>query len=153
MAAGHAWRVCCYLNGARPEDAGFVSVFLTRDDDDADESEVHAEYEFELVHHQGTLINWPSHCQRGTVSAFDDSNAWGCPSFIAAEDLKRSRFLKDDCFAVRCKVTVVKVQEWAAVKEDAAAVKGSVVPSADRCARCNIFLLVCLEKTVMRCYL
>ncbi|KAF7013803.1 hypothetical protein CFC21_027854 [Triticum aestivum] len=113
MAAGHAWRVCCYLNGARPQDAGFVSVFLRRDDDDADadadENVVHAEYEFALVHHQGTLVKWPSHCERGTASAFDKGNSWGCPRFISKEDLKRSRFLKGDCLAVRCKVTVVQV--------------------------------------------
>ncbi|XP_020149751.1 BTB/POZ and MATH domain-containing protein 1-like [Aegilops tauschii subsp. strangulata] len=122
MAAGHAWRVCCYLNGARPQDAGFVSVFLRRDDDDADadadENVVHAEYEFALVHHQGTLVKWPSHCERGTASAFDKGNSWGCPRFISKEDLKRSRFLKGDCFAVRCKVIVVQVQEWT-VQEDA----------------------------------
>ncbi|XBI52248.1 hypothetical protein VPH35_034641 [Triticum aestivum] len=117
MAAGHAWRVCCYLNGARPQDAGFVSVFLRRDDADADQRVVHAEYEFALVHHQGTLVKWPSHCEHGTASAFDKGNSWGCPFFIATEELKRSRFLKDDCFALRCKVTVVQVQEWA-VQED-----------------------------------
>ncbi|XP_020149750.1 BTB/POZ and MATH domain-containing protein 3-like [Aegilops tauschii subsp. strangulata] len=98
MAAGHAWR-------ARRRDA------------DADQRVVHAEYEFALVHHQGTLVKWPSHCEHGTASAFDKGNSWGCPFFIATEELKRSRFLKDDCFAVRCKVTVVQVQEWA-VQED-----------------------------------
>ncbi|KAM3372338.1 hypothetical protein ACQJBY_019303 [Aegilops geniculata] len=169
-AAGHTWRICCYLDGARPEDAGFVSLFLmlastdnapaadatngnapaadattgnalaadattgnapaadasTRDapatatapaDAATAESVVHAEYEFALVHHRGTLVKWPSRRVRGRASAFHSSNMWGFPRFISKKDLEGSRFLKHDCFAVRCKVTVV--QEWTIKEEDA----------------------------------
>ncbi|XBI88725.1 hypothetical protein VPH35_026651 [Triticum aestivum] len=126
-AAGHTWRIRCYLNGERPKDAGFVLLFLTCHPADAAtgnapaaaaaaESVVHAECEFALVHHQGTLVKWPSRCERLSASAFCSSHMWGIPQFISKEDLKRSRFLKDDCFAVRCKVTVV--QEWAVKEEE-----------------------------------
>ncbi|KAF6999176.1 hypothetical protein CFC21_015240 [Triticum aestivum] len=119
-AAGHTWRIRCYLDGERPEDAGFVSLFLRRDPADAGaaESVVHAECEFALVHHQGTLVKWPSHYQRLSASAFSSSHMWGIPQFISKEDLEGSRFLKDDCFAVRCKVTAIK-QRSAKEEEDA----------------------------------
>ncbi|KAM3392463.1 hypothetical protein ACQJBY_013549 [Aegilops geniculata] len=146
-AAGHTWRIYCYLDGKRPEDAGFVSLFLMCDPADAStgnalaadattgnapapdastdnapaaaagESVVHAEYEFALVHHRGTLIKWPSRSVRGSASAFCSSKMWGFRRFISKEDLEGSRFLKDDCFAVRCKVTVL--QELAIKEEDA----------------------------------
>ncbi|KAM3392462.1 hypothetical protein ACQJBY_013548 [Aegilops geniculata] len=123
-AAGRTWRVRCYLDGARPEDAGFVSLFLRRDAaKDDDESIVHAEYEFALVHHQGTLVKWPSHCERLSASAFCSSHMWGIPQFISKEDLEGSRFLKDDCFAVRCKVTVIK--QWSAKEEEGARPSGN----------------------------
>ena len=126
-AAGHTWRICCYLDGKRPEDAGFVSLFLRRDPADAGaaESVVHAEYEFALVHHQGTLVKWPSRCERLSASAFCSSHMWGIPQFISKEDLEGSRFLKDDCFAVRCKVTVVHK----------CAVKGAARPRGKALAR------------------
>ncbi|KAF6999175.1 hypothetical protein CFC21_015239 [Triticum aestivum] len=143
-AAGHTWRICCYLDGERPEDAGFVSLFLKLASTDnapaadattgnvpapdastdnapapaaAAESVVHAEYEFALVHHRGTLIKWPSRSVRGSASAFCSSKMWGFRRFISKEDLEGSRFLKHDCFAVRCKVTVL--QELAIKEEDA----------------------------------
>ncbi|XBI88722.1 hypothetical protein VPH35_026648 [Triticum aestivum] len=149
-AAGHTWMFRCYLDGARPEDAGFISLFLKVASTDnapaadattgnalaADattsnaaatgnapvdaataESVVHAEYELALVHHRGTLVKWPSRRVRGCASAFHSSNMWGFPQFISKKDLEGSRFLKHDCFAVRCKVTVV--QEWSIKEEDA----------------------------------
>ncbi|KAF7006489.1 hypothetical protein CFC21_021527 [Triticum aestivum] len=137
-AAGHTWRIYCYLDGKRPEDAGFVSLFLMCDPADAStgnalaadastgnapaadaaaESVLHAEYEFALVHHRGTLIKWPSRSVRGSASAFCSSKMWGFRRFISKEDLEGSRFLKDDCFVVRCKVTVL--QELAIKEEDA----------------------------------
>jgi hypothetical protein len=77
-------------------------------------------YEFALVRHQGTPPAYghhqgkPSKTTRGVrsvVSAFggkDNNCGWDLSRFISIEDLERSSFLKDDCFAVWCTVTVVR---------------------------------------------
>ncbi|CAN6213051.1 unnamed protein product [Urochloa humidicola] len=115
---GHAWRILCYLNGDRAEDAGFISLNLERA---GGAGTVHAEFELELVGHAGKAAAlWPSRrcVKRAPAVAFKEcqKEGWGYQKFIAVKDLERSRFLRDDCFAVRCKVTVV--EERAAVKED-----------------------------------
>ncbi|CAN6202971.1 unnamed protein product [Urochloa humidicola] len=105
-AGGHTWRVLCFLNGDRVEDAGFVSVYLKRGG--AGAGVVHAEFEFELVRNRGAAAEWPSRTIRSPAVPFKAGFEWGCPKFIAAEDLERLMFLRDDGFAVRCTVTVVE---------------------------------------------
>ncbi|KAI4968407.1 hypothetical protein ZWY2020_058062 [Hordeum vulgare] len=104
-AGGHTWRIRCYLNGSCNENAGFISVFLRRVTADAAADAVD---KWSVVQ-----PSWSSPC----ASAFPENVSMGYPRFVGVEDLKRSRFLKDDCFAVRCKVTILQVQEWA-VKGD-----------------------------------
>ncbi|CAL5078213.1 unnamed protein product [Urochloa decumbens] len=120
-AGGHSWRIHCYLNGVHEEDAGFISLYLKRV---GGAGTVHAEFELELVGHAGkAAVLWPSRLRvrRAPAMAFKvgEKKGWGYPKFIAAKDLERSSFLKDDCFAVRCKVTVVEERE--AVEEDVTA--------------------------------
>ncbi|WVZ61809.1 hypothetical protein U9M48_011624 [Paspalum notatum var. saurae] len=105
--AGKTWRLHCYLNGANKEDACFVSVGLDYCDAAATWSVVHAEYEFVLVpHHHGT--DHPSHSKRSSAAFGKRQPAatWGFRQFISREALEGSMFLKDDCFAIQCKVTV-----------------------------------------------
>jgi len=108
---GHTWRIRCYLNGNSKEYPGFVYLFLYLCSDAAGPA-VHAVYEFALVRHQGTPPAYghqgkpskTSHGVRSIVSAFggkDNSCGWGLSRFIRVEDLERSSFLQDDCFAVR----------------------------------------------------
>ncbi|CAL5078221.1 unnamed protein product [Urochloa decumbens] len=121
---GHAWRVLCYPNGCGKEGAGHVSLYLMHTGGAAG-AVVHAEFDFELVqHHHGgaAAALWPPRSRRVTarpVAFKDGQETLGYAKFIAAEDLERSRFLDDDCFAVRCSVTVV--EEIAAVEEDVTA--------------------------------
>jgi 6-pyruvoyl-tetrahydropterin synthase len=114
-AGGHAWSLRLYLNGEKEEDAGFVSLFLWLSDAAAG-TVVHADFELALVHHRGTLLQRPPSCGVSAIRPFSpEATSWGCPRFISVENLERSMFLKDDCFAVRCKVTVV--EERPCVKE------------------------------------
>ncbi|KAJ1287668.1 hypothetical protein BS78_02G028700 [Paspalum vaginatum] len=100
-------RLRCYLNGDTTENAGFVSLFLDCCDGVAAGSVVHAELEFALVHHRhGTCHR--SHSMKATAAFRKGQPAWGFGRFIRRKALEGSRFLKDDCFAVRCKVTVVE---------------------------------------------
>ncbi|CAN6170838.1 unnamed protein product [Urochloa humidicola] len=113
---GHAWRVHYYLNGNREECAGHVSLYLNRASGSA-AGVVHAEFEFELLPHGAA--EWPSSrtARRSPVVPFKAAGIqWGYAKFITVKDLERSRFLRDDCFAVRCTVTVVEERE--AVEED-----------------------------------
>ncbi|CAN6222386.1 unnamed protein product [Urochloa humidicola] len=116
-AGGHAWRVHCCLNGNREEcAAGHVSLHLKRSGGSA-AGVVHAEFEFELLPHGAA--EWPSSrtARRSPVVPFKAAGIqWGYAKFITVKDLERSRFLRDDCFAVRCTVTVVEERE--AVEED-----------------------------------
>ena len=107
----HTWKIRCYLNGNSKEYPGFVYLFLYLCSDAAGPA-VHAVYEFALVRHQGTPPAYDhqgkpsktSHGVRSIVSAFggkDNSCGWGLSRFIRVEDLERSSFLQDDCFAVR----------------------------------------------------
>ncbi|KAE8769844.1 hypothetical protein D1007_58491 [Hordeum vulgare] len=123
-AGGHTWRIRCYHNGSCNENAGFISVFLRRVTADAAAdavdkgSVVQAELEFALVHHRGTLrASSTVRMFNRRLADFSENVSMGYPRFVGVEDLKRSRFLKDDSFAVRCKVTILQVQEWA-VKGD-----------------------------------
>ncbi|CAL5091522.1 unnamed protein product [Urochloa decumbens] len=110
-AGGHTWRVLCYLNGYPEEEgAGHVSLYLQcgAAAAAAGSGVVHAEFEFELVRHHGT--RWPSSGAliRSPAVPFEvGGRKWGYAKFIAAEKLERSGLLEDDCFAVRCTVTVV----------------------------------------------
>ena len=110
-AGGHTWKIRCYLDGAHKEDAGFVSLYLSLADPGTSAA-VHAEVEFELVDQWPLLPLWCRHRKRLQVSPFQPGKSWGFPRFIGAGALEGggSRFLKGDCFAVRCKVTVVEEQ-------------------------------------------
>ncbi|CAL5067164.1 unnamed protein product [Urochloa decumbens] len=126
-AGGHAWKILCYPNGCGEEGAGHVSLYLmhTGGGSGAAGAVVHAEFDFELVqHHHGgaAAALWPPRSRSVTappVAFKDGQETLGYAKFIAAEDLERSRFLDDDCFAVRCSVTVV--EEMAAAEEDVTA--------------------------------
>ncbi|CAD6340957.1 unnamed protein product [Miscanthus lutarioriparius] len=108
---GHTWKIRCYLNGNSKENAGFVSLYLNLCSD----SVVLAEFEFALVRQQGTPPAYghqgsPSKTSQGvrTFGGKDNYCRWGLPRFISVEELERSMFLRDDCLAVRCTVTLVR---------------------------------------------
>jgi hypothetical protein len=128
-AAGHAWKIRCYPNGFRASDAGYISLFLMREDDDENKEEesaggggVHAEFRFALVYPRSRLLPWPQHAMT-TAYTFQNNSiyGWGFPRFMSVKGLERSGFLKGDCFAVRCDITVV----------DKSAVKDELVKAAD----------------------
>ncbi|XP_002459324.2 BTB/POZ and MATH domain-containing protein 3 [Sorghum bicolor] len=136
---GHTWRIVCYLNGNTKEDAaGFVSLYLKNLCNDS--VVVLAEYELALVRHQGTPPATAYGHQQGTLikkseglrTFGGDNCGWGHRKFISVKELERSRFLKDDCFAVRCTVTVV---------EERTTVEEKVVVPAHDMARLGLGML------------
>ncbi|XP_039834224.1 uncharacterized protein LOC120694952 [Panicum virgatum] len=109
-----------HLQSGEFRDAGFVSLYLSLANPGS--AAVHAEVEFELVDQwPGTpLARWCRHRKRSPAYPFQAGQSWGFPKFIGAAALEGgggSRFLRGDCFAVRCKVTVVE-ERGAAAAED-----------------------------------
>ena len=115
---GHTWTIRCYLNGSKKEDAGFVSLFLHLCSD-PDAAVVLAECEFALVRHQGTPPAYAhqgkpsttSHGLRSDTGVYGGKGGtcgWGLSWFISVEELEQSMFLRDDCLAVQCTVSVVR---------------------------------------------
>ncbi|XP_039793107.1 uncharacterized protein LOC120659117 [Panicum virgatum] len=102
MAGGRTWMIRCYLDEAHKEDAGFVSLYLSLADPGS--AAIPAEAEFELVDQWPLLPLWCRHQKRLFIGAG------------ALEGGGSSRFLKGDCFAIRCKVTFV--EEWGAKEEE-----------------------------------
>ena len=64
------------------------------------------------MHHHGTLVRRPPSYSVSAIPPFspETETPWGCQRFISVEGLERSKFLRDDCFAVRCKVTIIEDQ-------------------------------------------
>ncbi|OEL33949.1 hypothetical protein BAE44_0005032 [Dichanthelium oligosanthes] len=108
-AAGHTWKLRCYPNGDSSENAGFFSLYLVYDG-----AAVYAEVELALVyHHRKFLPRLPPYSRMYTNNFGKGEYWWGFGKFIRTEAQRSFGFLKDDCLAVRCKITVV---ETSAVK-------------------------------------
>ena len=116
-AAGHTWKLRCYPNGYDKEAAGYISLFLVRDEVEEEEESVsggvHAKYELALVYPRSRLLPWPPYDSDSRVRTF--RHGLGFPQFISVKWLELLGFLKDDCIAVRCDITVV---EKSAVKDE-----------------------------------
>ncbi|KAL6656582.1 hypothetical protein ACP70R_004362 [Stipagrostis hirtigluma subsp. patula] len=107
-AAGHTWRVLLYPNGGSEDDEDYISLYLVLDD--AAAADVHAEIGFSLVRHRGALAALALPHRRSRTVVFNKwAKAHGFRQFISREHLELfSGYLRDDCFAVRCDVTVIE---------------------------------------------
>ncbi|RCV13171.1 hypothetical protein SETIT_2G326200v2 [Setaria italica] len=125
QVAGHAWKIHFYPNGDFRENAGFVSLYLNLDDDAAvPAKDVRAEVTFSLVRRPGAPASLlPPHSESFTIT-YNRAKAVtrrGVAKFIAKQKLDWfSGYLRDDCVAVRCDITVVEksaAKEGEAVQE------------------------------------
>ncbi|KAL6641113.1 hypothetical protein ACP70R_019294 [Stipagrostis hirtigluma subsp. patula] len=99
---GHRWCIRYYPNGAKPESAEYISLFLVLDESVA--KAVKARYQFRFVDKVGEQP-----LKLGGVNSFYSDHGWGHSKFITREDLEKSKHLKeDDSFAV----VVVVVSEF-----------------------------------------
>ncbi|XBI50284.1 hypothetical protein VPH35_113716 [Triticum aestivum] len=114
---GHDW-ILRYV----PKNGVLVSVYLVLDS--ADAKDVKAKVRFCLLDKDGVPV--PSYSHTIPEHVFPGKgSAWGVVNFIKPEDLERSPHLIDDCFTIRCDVTVMKKFKG---KENGQFV---VVPSSD----------------------
>ncbi|XP_047093402.1 BTB/POZ and MATH domain-containing protein 3-like [Lolium rigidum] len=100
---GHDWALEFYPNGY--ESADFVSVYLLLDS--ADAKDVTASFAFSVLDKDGEPV--PSFSRTHSGHTFQGkSSAWGYYDFVKNTDLEESVHLINDCFTIRCDVTVMK---------------------------------------------
>ncbi|XP_037467320.1 BTB/POZ and MATH domain-containing protein 1-like [Triticum dicoccoides] len=101
---GHDWVVRYYPNGCPnvKTESGYISVFLVLDSFAKD---VRAKVGFCLLDKDGEPVESRS---KTSEHIFPKKGSdWGFSSFITKADLEKSQ-LRDDCFSMRCDVTVFK---------------------------------------------
>nr|XP_020193907.1 BTB/POZ and MATH domain-containing protein 5-like [Aegilops tauschii subsp. strangulata] len=106
-AGGHSWRLLYYPDSLNSSDSDWISVVLLLDRTDLDE--VKARFTISLLDQGGSKV--PSHSTTSTPRTFTARKgarrALGY-RLVRRNDLERSVWLKDDCFSVRCDITVAK---------------------------------------------
>lgn len=111
-AAGRTWRIQFFPDGNRKETAGYISLFLKLDDDDAesadDDEEILAEVRLALVPRHRAPASAKLFSYNFTTTFSKDKKVVGYAQVLKRQDLERSGFLRDDCLAVRCDVAVLK---------------------------------------------
>ena len=103
---GHRWCIRYFPDGNYTDDAGWISFYLHLDHSNV--AGVEASVMFSLLDHVGEPV--PSYCLRyDVIRTFRSIGlGWGYRRFIQRKALEESTYLKDDCFWVRCDVTVFK---------------------------------------------
>ena len=103
---GYLWVIRYYPHGDGTEYSGWISFSLHLDQNNA--TGIDAIINFSLVDNVGEPV--PSYSEGGSViNTFDRRNeGWGIQDFIEKKALEESTYLTDDCFRIRCDVTVLK---------------------------------------------
>ncbi|GJN03244.1 hypothetical protein PR202_ga20666 [Eleusine coracana subsp. coracana] len=128
-AAGRTWRVQFYPDGDKKEGTGYISLFLKLDDNPAaesnsnDDDDILVEVRLALVPHRGPPSPGAEISSSFTTTFTKDKKVVGYPQLLKREELeKKTGFIRDDCLAVRCDVTVLKqpvdAEERAALASD-----------------------------------
>ncbi|XP_044327794.1 BTB/POZ and MATH domain-containing protein 2 [Triticum aestivum] len=104
---GHDWRVECYPNGDWQEHDGSISLYLNHASHSKTGDAI-AEFRFCILNQ----VDWeePSWTRFSGVRLFSDTTdrSWGWADFVKHENLEEEKdlYVKDDCLAVLCDVTV-----------------------------------------------
>ncbi|KAK8445024.1 hypothetical protein SEVIR_9G246100v4 [Setaria viridis] len=100
---GLSWRVWYYPNGAQPECADYISIFVCLDDSTAAAERpepFRARARFSVLDRDGEPV--PCHTHTTEVREFSgDSTGYGFDRFVRRGLLEKSEHLKDDCFTIR----------------------------------------------------
>ncbi|TVU24177.1 hypothetical protein EJB05_26580, partial [Eragrostis curvula] len=104
---GHSWHIRYYPDGYDKDHDDFISLYLHANL--YTDVEVRARFKFTLLEPDGLTDS--EHITSGydLLRTFKGSIGWGHKNFIGWSELQESTYLKDDCFSVRCDVTVVNV--------------------------------------------
>ncbi|TVU03772.1 hypothetical protein EJB05_50680, partial [Eragrostis curvula] len=108
VVGGHSWHLAYVPNGDCPERADSISLFLVLNDAATAAAPVLATFIISLLDRYGKPV--PIHTKAMPMIRFTaPGSSWGFPCFIKRDILEKSRNLnhKEDCFSVRCDLTVV----------------------------------------------
>ncbi|OEL12758.1 BTB/POZ and MATH domain-containing protein 1 [Dichanthelium oligosanthes] len=99
----YSWRISYYPNGVRSSYADYISVFLVLGDRIT--KPVKVQRKFSLLDKAGKPV--PDHSQRTELREYFTAGAGhGFSDFIKREFLEASEHLVDDCFKIRCDISV-----------------------------------------------
>ncbi|XP_051212979.1 BTB/POZ and MATH domain-containing protein 2-like [Lolium perenne] len=104
LVGGHKWCIYYCPNGEESGSSDFISLILSRDDDDMEEA-VEAKFEFSFV----DQVEYQNPIYIRAIETFSfssQSSFWGSLKFMKRDALERSAYLKDDCFTIRCDIMV-----------------------------------------------
>uniref|UniRef100_A0ACD5X533 Uncharacterized protein n=1 Tax=Avena sativa TaxID=4498 RepID=A0ACD5X533_AVESA len=94
-----------YLNAYSDTNADFISIYLRLDSSHA--KDVKAEFKFSILDGEGEPVS--SYSKDHGIQVFERKGSdWGSHQFIRKTDLERSIHLRNDCFSIRCDVSVLK---------------------------------------------
>jgi speckle-type POZ protein len=108
---GHRWFIRYYPNGKTSDVKDHISIYLHLDETVAKAVKLRCQFSLgDKVHEPPMSVEW--------VRSLASNQCLGYPSFVEREELERSKYLKDDCFIVRCDIVIVN--EFCATEETAA---------------------------------
>ncbi|OEL37689.1 hypothetical protein BAE44_0001292 [Dichanthelium oligosanthes] len=103
----YTWFICFYPRGTGPEDTDFISLFLVLADT-VDEV-VTAQATISLLNQdRNSVLSYSHTTSMVDFSELGPSCGVGYNKFIKREDFEQSKFLKNDCFAIRVDIHIVK---------------------------------------------
>ncbi|KAF8685293.1 hypothetical protein HU200_044060 [Digitaria exilis] len=104
LVAGHTWIIRYHPNGWSQEYADSISLFLFH----CGRRGVRTQFTFSLHDPEGSHVQVHSQTTRCPVSLDPASRpSWGFPNFIKREDFEKSKYLRDDRFAIVCDIVVI----------------------------------------------
>ncbi|KAK1663981.1 hypothetical protein QYE76_052140 [Lolium multiflorum] len=107
QVGGHTWHLRYYPNGHRPETASYISMHVLSTSIGATEDAVHGKVKLSLPGPGGELVPLCTyHNNHGRCTFTKQDNAISFDRYVARDELEKSSYLKDDCFSVRCDLTV-----------------------------------------------
>ncbi|KAF8754895.1 hypothetical protein HU200_011368 [Digitaria exilis] len=122
---GHCWCINYYPDGEAPEAADWISFYLLCLDDPTDALDVQARFKFTLLQIGKAVSSFKPVYSSKVCSFTKDTRHWGSRLFIIErKTFEESKYLKDDCFGLRCDVTVIRKE----IRTDAATTKFVTVP-------------------------
>uniref|UniRef100_A0A0E0QZC8 BTB domain-containing protein n=1 Tax=Oryza rufipogon TaxID=4529 RepID=A0A0E0QZC8_ORYRU len=110
---GYRWRIEYYPNGRGKKSAEYIPVdimvplYLSLDKNTS--GEVKVKYQIELADRVKKKKKQPSLISK-PVRTFGraDSWSWGFPKFMRRRKFEKSKYLRDDCFTIRCDIVVMR---------------------------------------------
>lgn len=106
-AAGHLWSILYYPNGNILENYEWISMYLELVSSSS--RDVMARFTFSLLNEEGVPLVIRSNSTDNRMPFCSMLEKKGVPMFITRRTLEKLGCLVDDCFRVRCSITVLKV--------------------------------------------